>query len=61
MQGSGGTGPSLAGGTIPASGVSAGGSARPSNRDSTAWQRHVQEPTIINPKSLNEGLEPHRI
>ena len=54
MQGSGGTGPSMAGGTIPMSGVSAGGSARPSNRDSNAMHRRVQEPRIIDQKSLNE-------
>ena len=50
MQGSGGTGPSMAGGTIPVSGVSAAGSAR----DSNALQRQLREPRIIDQKSLNE-------
>ena len=47
VQGSGGTGPSMAGGTLPASGVS-GGSAGLSNRDSNPMYRGSREPRIID-------------
>ena len=47
VQGSGGTGPSIGGGTLPASVVS-GGSARLSNRDSNPLYRGSREPRFID-------------